>query len=494
MKRRKNESSLYDEFRDFFIKIYLFFVIGIFPFVYNNNFIDITKSKKMAFQWVAIPFVVVGIVIWIYESVKNKKIKLGLMDYSVFFFIASVLVSSFISSESKEAIWGETGRQLGGVYLILCAMVCLVVSKIDADYKFLIKVMFVANTLQFLLIIANFLGNDILGMYPNLIKSEHNYFLGTIGNINVNAAYASIITALAMVVGYFENNKKNKMFILAFITMGIFVCLCSRSDSWLIAIGIAFVILVIHAMEKREKLYVVIQYFACLILASATMMMLKYIENNTKWDNLWIKDIDTRKLQCLLISKEIIALEVLLLIIATLLIRSKAFEFIKKHGRKIVYVLLAVVVVAVMVIVFPLEDSFGSHRGFIWKRSINTYIEFPIINKLFGYGPNCFYQALKDKYAVEMVEVCGGIFIDAHNEILQFLIVTGIMGVIGYVGMQVITLIKSFKNANSPEGIFGIVFIIAFMAQGLVNNPTSFTTPLLFVLMGLINCQLDKKK
>ena len=36
------------------------------------------------------------------------------------------------------------------------------------------------------------------------------------------------------------------------------------------------------------------------------------------------------------------------------------------------------------------SDSWGTDRGYIWRKSIEVYQDFPILHKLFGYGPDTF--------------------------------------------------------------------------------------------------------
>ena len=42
------------------------------------------------------------------------------------------------------------------------------------------------------------------------------------------------------------------------------------------------------------------------------------------------------------------------------------------------------------------------------------------------------------------------------------------------------------QSLNKPQMILGVVVICAYIAQGMVNNPTIFLTPYLFLMLGII--------
>ena len=76
---------------------------------------------------------------------------------------------------------------------------------------------------------------------------------------------------------------------------------------------------------------------------------------------------------------------------------------------------------------------------------------------------------------------------DAHNEILQFMITMGLVGTVGYFGLLISTAVTSFKKyAKQPEFLLGVTVVCGYVAQAMVNNPTVFLTPYLFLMLGII--------
>ncbi len=170
--------------------------------------------------------------------------------------------------------------------------------------------------------------------------------------------------------------------------------------------------------------------------------------------------------------------------------------------RKWLFIILAIAVVVSIVLVaianagytaesrilerLIISDSFGSNRGYIWRKAVELFADFPVKQKLIGSGPGTFYYAADAAFGAEMRALYGDPFIDAHCEFLQFLVTTGIIGALGYFGAQISVIRVSVKNSViRPESIILGVMIASFLFQGIVNNPTVFATPQMFAVLGL---------
>ena len=112
--------------------------------------------------------------------------------------------------------------------------------------------------------------------------------------------------------------------------------------------------------------------------------------------------------------------------------------------------------------------------------------ELPFIKKIIGAGPGSFYYLADAAFGDEMRQLYGDPFIDAHCEPLHFLVTTGVLGVIGYFGAQISSVVLSLKKAKTrPEIIILGAAMLSYILQGSVNNPTVFATPQLFVMIGI---------
>ena len=84
----------------------------------------------------------------------------------------------------------------------------------------------------------------------------------------------------------------------------------------------------------------------------------------------------------------------------------------------------------------------------------------------------------------EMVGVTGKKYDNCHNELLQYLVTTGIFGAVSYIGLFVSSIIYMLKrNDGNAIVIASIGAAVAYAAQGLVNLNQPITTPFYFVIL-----------
>ena len=214
-------------------------------------------------------------------------------------------------------------------------------------------------------------------------------------------------------------------------------------------------------------------------------------------------------MQNFMISKFVLLAEGVVLILGIFLARKaekKKLEIPYQKIRNVFVVLIAAVIsVAVLLVLVAnlsadkqwegtfqwmnrlvLQDDFGSHRGVIWKQTWIAWKKLPVGRKFFGYGVNCFHQFLYQYQGAELATY-GGRIIDPHNEVLQFLSMTGIFGAVSYFGLLIGTAVSAAKMARQyPIMMVGTITICSYLAQGMVNNPTVFLTPTLFLYLGIL--------
>lgn len=81
------------------------------------------------------------------------------------------------------------------------------------------------------------------------------------------------------------------------------------------------------------------------------------------------------------------------------------------------------------------NDDWGTHRGYNWSLVMRHMREFPLFNQLFGTGPET-YGIFTGKYDYyDMLAHFDEIYDSPHNEFLQYLFCTGILGFVGYYGL-----------------------------------------------------------
>lgn len=85
------------------------------------------------------------------------------------------------------------------------------------------------------------------------------------------------------------------------------------------------------------------------------------------------------------------------------------------------------------------NDIWGTHRGFMWIRSIWIFGDASFIEKLFGVGPDMFYSAF-GPYFDDLSKYGDSSTNAAHNEYLNYLITIGITGLLSILPLCAVRL------------------------------------------------------
>lgn len=500
MKKEEKETNLPGYMQRGVTLLYLVIMTGIFPFFFRNRFFDITSARKDFFQAGTLMLLSCTVAFWLAslrrfrENLKSGKEVDG-VDICVLLFMAVVTISSILSPCGSEAFWGNQDRQLGGAFLLLCGSAYFVVSRSYRTSGLLLWVFLLANYAAYAIMICNFFGVDVLHLKEGL--KGNISFTGIMGNVNVNSEYFGVVTALMMAFLCKCKERLSKGCFWAGTVFGVYACFCTWSDSWLLAVGGGITVLLgLSLMEGSLSGW--LQAVAACFCGGMGIKLTEVLDRWLGWENIHIQTLRGQSRLYVLLDWRVLLVLGSLLILAYIAGRSPWIrenthsQYLQKWGIRALLAVVTLGGIAAVLSVLPLEDSFGSGRGYIWKRTISSYMDLPVLQKLFGYGPNCFFSFMERLYGTEMQRNHIA-WVDAHNEMLQFLAVTGILGVLFYLGMQCFLLISCLRRRQEPMLAVGATGIVAFMLQALVNNPLVFTTPLYFIFLGIIQSKIRKK-
>ena len=132
------------------------------------------------------------------------------------------------------------------------------------------------------------------------------------------------------------------------------------------------------------------------------------------------------------------------------------------------------------------DDYWGTHRGFMWRVSMEEYGRFDILHRFFGSGPDTLYYVFEPHFA-ELSERFGDGSTDcAHNEFINYLVTQGALGLVSYIGMMGSAIISGLKTARKePITLVFISAVICYLAQSVVNLYNPIVTPYLFIFLAL---------
>lgn len=139
------------------------------------------------------------------------------------------------------------------------------------------------------------------------------------------------------------------------------------------------------------------------------------------------------------------------------------------------------------------NDSWGTNRGYIWRKSFEVFWGFPFVHKLFGYGPETFGILTTKNFLVDMLNTAQGqVFDNAHNEYLQYLVTIGALGLITYVVFLVTACWKMAVSRSRNTYLAGCLFaVLCYGVQALVNLNLPITAPIMWLLLsvGMAGCR-----
>lgn len=483
---------------------YLMLMFLAFPLYFQNNYINILEAKTSFFTIITVIYLIAELVLIWLESVieaelrKKKHIKKMQSEkrehlktaQNLFFqlFLFAVIISTLVSGDIKNAWYSPDGKLFGTRIILLCCGVFIFVSKKYRANKFVTGSLILGCGAVFVLAILNRYGIDPLGVYSNLVEEQKDIYISTIGNVNILSGFICVF--LPLFNGMFLYSKQNSLKIMygILVWLGIMAGISTNSDSFFLGFGASMLFYLWHSMEKKEMLF---QYLLLCMIIVGAITGLKGLNSISDFQYVW------ETLQSYLLNEvSWLSILVLLLICVCGLSRIKKDIDYKKLRTLVFGFLGMVLMISVFYVIkinitghkesfFLFSDSWGTNRGFVWKRTCILFEELPLHKKIIGIGPGGFKEFLSG-YNREIRP-----FTDPHSEILYYLVSTGVMGLTGYLGMIISMIIACLKKRNELYLVFVAVFL-SWLAQGTVNTSLVFTTPYLFIFMGI--CQYKLKE
>ncbi len=531
-KAKKNRSlqgrSIINEFQRSVAGIFVILMLGFFPLYYQDAYFNISDAKKNFFVISACGLIGLSILFTFLERLLNLRQKMlvkgffsiivkewrnyfskfSLSSWFVAFFLLAVFISTVFSVDPMESFWGTDGRKLGSGLFLLCICVYIILGKYLKPGIWMAWTVLIANSILFGLLIFQFFGKDILHMWDGMLSNEYGVYLTTIGNTNACASYFCMILPVGMVLYYCSKTIFSKTIYGVFLIVGFYASYATNTDSWIVGIGVAFLVLLWFSLHTHKSIKIFLELCG-LFWVSSMLLKITIFLNQNNTDAFMMQIFGWLRLQNMMLNRYVLLLEAVLLALCIGIVEiaeKKKLEIPYQKIRKIFFgfllILVGVITLLFLIVNFSmdkrwegslqwmnylkLQDAFGSGRGIIWKHTMWVWMRLPFLQKVLGYGVNCFHQLYYSQGAEELIKAATRT-IDPHNEILYFLSITGILGLVSYVGLLVSTAISAGKMSRRyPVMMMGTVMICSYLARGMVNSPTTFIIPTFFSYLGIL--------
>lgn len=524
------------------ISFFLLILVTIFPLVYDNSYFNILETKYKWFYMSVIGMLVVLLVLALVMLVidlnefkgehaarmfsallpKNWKNTFRVADAAVLVFWVISLISTLQSEYLYEAFWGNEGRYSGLFLITLYVIFYFVVSRCWTLKGWVLEAFLISGMVMCYIGITDYFQMDILGFRGRIKPEQSTIFTSTVGNINTYTAYVALLMGFAAAMFTTAKSLIKSIWYYICLIVTFFAIIMGCSDNAYLAIGALFAFLPFVLFRQRSGVF---RYLVTLASFATVIQCIDYI-NQAFADTV----IGLDSLFQVLVNFDGLMLVVVVLWAAAAMLwiflcwypgwaaknsgdmgTGQSQMMRSTHaagdeiGKGLVRAWLFVVIAGVLAVCFVMfdanalgngerygslgkylvfNDQWGTNRGYIWRKSIEIYQEFPVLHKLFGYGPDTFGILTTESIRREMVAATGQIFDSAHNEYLQFFVTVGPIGLAAYLVFLAGRTWRLMKNRMRNPYIVGCLFaVICYDFQALVNLNLPIATPMMWLLM-----------
>lgn len=504
------------EMQNIITTIFLLYMGAVYPLIMHDRYFDITVTKYRAFSIAICIYAVLMILAALvdvldgidkkkgankHEAVTGSFIKrhnIMALDIFMALFILANVMAFLMASDKTAAFTGEEGRRCGLQFMILAMFLYLCMAR-GCAVKRIVSIVFMAvGSVVELIALCQYMGADFLKLREGLGVDIQSIYISTFGNIDIFGSFLCVLVPVAM--GAYLGTSFTKSIavkVTSLVTMVLGAAAAVITNANLVYIGIV-ASLVIAFVWSAYRGCIVRFTDVCLALAFGVMVINILLDANGKGE----AELDG-------ISRMASDRNIAITVFAVLAVVRMVMIFLSSKLDKIsgVKALIAAVIIVIAGGIaglvrgsdhtgslFSFDDSWGNYRGYVWRRLMESFREFNLPHKLFGYGNESVKEIMTSGYYDEMIDDIGVVYDNAHNEYLQYLVTTGLFGALAYVGLIVSTVVmlirtavSVFKKEADTEGVFLALAlgISGYASQAFVNLNQSLTTPYMFLMIAM---------
>lgn len=135
--------------------------------------------------------------------------------------------------------------------------------------------------------------------------------------------------------------------------------------------------------------------------------------------------------------------------------------------------------------VLVINDDWGTYRGTAWRITWCTWLDQPLWRKIVGVGTGMMHTAMTTWAGADLTDRMNT-FYAAHNEYLEQLLTTGLLGLGAWVWFVVSHLRRAAKNWLRPGVAPVTLALISYLAHAVVSIRVSMIFPEVMLLFALL--------
>lgn len=406
--------------------------------------------------------------------------------------VATGVVSTVTSLSPAMSLWG-LGGYYGGCMMVLFTAVGYLAVRAFAPQKLLNGLTFcvgITTALVTVLYVLNIFNIDLIGTYADTAVVERAQFFSTLGQKNFCSGFMAFALPLVFYAFLVARGARHTVFYGVPAFFGGLALAVVDADGLALGIGTAVLVLLcqkIFTTRTLRRLMVIGMFF----FADAGWM--QYMRTHVYTQG----------------GKPILAafghyaqlgFAVCAAVWAVLFFALRSREIpLWKAGR--VLAAIAVTLGVVLVVLanfmpgFPslgklddllvFNDDWGTYRGTAWRISWSAWTAQPFWRKLLGVGPGMMHTAVA-QWAGADITARMKTFYAAHNEYLELLLTSGVLGLAAWVWFVTAHLRKAAQNWLRPGVAPVTLALVSYLAHAAVSIRVSMIFPEIMLLFGLL--------
>lgn len=411
-------------------------------------------------------------------------------------FVLTGLVSTVLSLSPVSSLWGLGGYYGGFSLVVITALAYLCIRAFGraSDMDFLFFGVGVTSSIVTVLYVLNIFNIDLIGAYRDTAVVERAQFFSTLGQKDFNAGFFAIVLPI---VFYAWLTAKGRARNIAYgipmvfgglalavvdaeaLTLGVVVAamvlVCHKNfDTRMVRrgalIGLSFFAWAAWMHHMRATVYTqggrsLLSHFGDWQLAVPGMIFCAAVWALLYWRARRGKPERSLCTVGRVMTAVCVAAVALLFLLANL---WPGFPSLGKLDDYLVF-----------------NDDWGTYRGTGWRAAWGTWSSAPWWRMLLGYGPGSMHRAMV-AWAGDALTDRMNTFYAAHNEYLEQLLTTGLLGLVAWVGFVAVHLRRGFRAWVRPGVAPVLLALCSYLAQAVVSIRVSMLFPLVMVLFALL--------
>ena len=496
------------------VSFYLFMMMAVYPLYYENKYFNMGDAKWHFFRNVtAVGLAVIALVFLWYQIhlIKVDRVtsfwdikKMSYLDAFVLLYAAVALISFALSPYKETTLLGYDGWYMGLISQLAFVIIYYFVSRFYRWDEILLVIYMVVSVIVFLLCVMNKFMVDPLEMYADIEPYYIHLFVSTMGQVTWFSSYMIIMFPVGLFAFWYYDKKIIRILSAFYVVLGGTTMIAQNSDSGIIGYAAAYLVLFCFSFADNTKMQRFLESVFLLFVGWKIMGLLQtaFPENIVELSH------SMTSLGQGNLTWALIAVSGILCIAFDRMAVKGSFD-ISDHRmirNVILYIIGGGTILLVIYIALntkgvlegtPLasdsnylyfDKTWGNNRGLSWMAATGTIIKSDWVTKLFGAGPDGFYNSVYRFYSRELIEKWGqGTALTcAHNEWLNAFVNMGIIGGILYAGIFICAIVRFAKKADvTGELVAPAMCVAAYMAHNFFCYQQIICTPLIFIVIGI---------